>query len=199
MFYKYKDFTPVVHKTAFVHPQAVVTGNVTIGKDVYIGPFAAIRGDFGGIVISDGCNVQESCTIHMFPGVTVTLGENAHIGHGAIVHGAQVGKDTLIGMHAVLMDDAIIGDECIVGALCFVKAGQQIPDRSVAVGNPARIVKEVTDKMLAWKQEGTELYQQLARDCHEDLVLCDPIDSDSHKPISKSESSYIPWNQRKEK
>ena len=199
MFYKYKDYTPVVHKTAYVHPQAVVTGNVIIGKDVYIGPFAAIRGDFGGIVISDGCNVQESCTIHMFPGVTVTLGENAHIGHGAIVHGAQVGKDTLIGMHAVLMDDAQIGDECIVGALCFVKAGQVIPNRSVAVGNPARIVKEVTDKMLAWKQEGTELYQQLARDCHEDLVQCDPIDFESHEPISTSESSYIPWNQRKEK
>ena len=198
MFYKYKDFVPVVHKSAFVHPQAVVTGNVTIGKDVYIGPFAAIRGDFGGIVISDGCNVQESCTIHMFPGVTVTLGENAHIGHGAIVHGAQVGRDTLIGMHAVLMDDAQIGDECIVGALCFVKAGQIIPNRSIAVGNPARIVKEVTDKMLAWKQEGTELYQQLARDCHDQLEPCEPIDSESHKLRTTIESTYIPWNKRKE-
>ena len=118
----FEGFIPVVHESAFVHPLATVTGNVIIGRDVYIGPGAAIRGDWGGIVIEDGCNVQENCTIHMFPGVTVVLERGAHIGHGAIVHGAHVGANALIGMNAVVMDNADIGSRCIVGALCFVLA-----------------------------------------------------------------------------
>jgi len=159
--YAFDGFIPVVHESAFVHPQATVTGNVSIGKDVYIGPGAAIRGDWGGIVIEDGCNVQENCTIHMFPGVTVVLEAGAHIGHGAIVHGARIGANALVGMNAVVMDNAVIGAGSIVGALCFVPTDLQVPPRSVVVGNPARIVKEVSDEMLAWKGEGTALYQQL--------------------------------------
>ncbi len=159
--YAFDDFVPVVHESAFVHPQAAVTGNVIIGKDVYIGPGAAIRGDWGGIVIEDGCNVQENCTIHMFPGVTVVLEADAHIGHGAIVHGARIGANALIGMNAVVMDNAVIGSGSVVGALCFVPTGMQVPPRSVVVGNPAKIAKEVSDEMLAWKSEGTALYQQL--------------------------------------
>src|SRR5580700_5308196 len=127
MFYSFKGFIPVVDPSAFIHPQAVVTGNVWIGKDVYIGPGAAIRGDWGGIVIEDGCNVQENCTIHMFPGVTVLLMVGAHIGHGAIVHGAIIGRNCLIGMNSVIMDNVEIEDECIVGAMSFVKAGEKIP------------------------------------------------------------------------
>ncbi len=161
MIYAFEGFVPVVHETAFVHPQAAVTGNVIIGRDVYIGPGAALRGDWGGIEIGDGCNVQENCTIHMFPGVTVVLEPGAHIGHGAIVHGARIGANTLIGMNAVIMDNAVIGAGCIVGALCFVPADFEVPDRKVVVGNPARIVKDVSDEMLAWKTEGTALYQQL--------------------------------------
>jgi len=161
MIYAFEDFVPVVHETAFVHPQAAVTGNVIIGRNVYVGPGAAIRGDWGGIVIEDGCNVQENCTIHMFPGVVVTLEAGAHIGHGAIVHGARIGANSLIGMNAVIMDNAVIGSGCIVGALCFVPTDMVIPDRKVAVGNPAKIVKDVSDDMLAWKSEGTALYQQL--------------------------------------
>jgi carbonic anhydrase/acetyltransferase-like protein (isoleucine patch superfamily) len=159
--YAFDEFIPVVHESAFVHPQAAVTGNVIIGKDVYIGPGAAIRGDWGGIVIEDGCNVQENCTIHMFPGVTVVLEKGAHIGHGAIVHGARIGANALIGMNAVVMDNAVVGAGSIVGALCFVPSEMVIPERSVVVGNPAKIVKEVSDEMLAWKSEGTALYQQL--------------------------------------
>jgi phenylacetic acid degradation protein len=159
--YAFDGFIPVVHESAFVHPQATVTGNVVIGKDVYIGPGAAIRGDWGGIVIEDGCNVQENCTIHMFPGVTVVLEAGAHIGHGAIVHGARIGANALIGMNAVVMDNAVIGSGSIVGALCFVPTEMHVPPRSVVVGNPAKIVKEVSDEMLAWKSEGTALYQQL--------------------------------------
>ena len=161
MIYAFDDFIPVVHETAFVHPQAAVTGNVIIGRDVYIGPGAAIRGDWGGIVIADGCNVQENCTIHMFPGVTVLLDEGAHIGHGAVVHGAHIGANVLVGMNAVVMDNVDVGAGSIVGALCFVPADMQIPPRSVVVGNPAKIVKEVSDEMLAWKSDGTRLYQQL--------------------------------------
>ncbi len=161
MIYAFDDFIPVVHESAFVHPQAAVTGNVIIGRDVYIGPGAAIRGDWGGIVIADGCNVQENCTIHMFPGVTVLLDEGAHIGHGAVVHGAHIGANVLVGMNAVVMDNVDVGAGSIVGALCFVPADMQIPPRSVVVGNPAKIVKEVSDEMLAWKSDGTRLYQQL--------------------------------------
>ena len=161
MIYEFDGFIPVVHETAFVHPQAAVTGNVIIGADVYIGPGAAIRGDWGGIVIADGCNVQENCTVHMFPGVVVHLDPAAHIGHGAIIHGAHIGANALIGMNAVVMDNADVGEGCVVGALCFVPTGMQIPARKVVVGNPAKIVKDVSDEMLDWKSAGTRLYQQL--------------------------------------
>ena len=159
--FSFDGFVPVVHESAFVHPNATVVGNVVIGRDVYVGPGAVIRGDWGGVEIADGCNVQEGCVIHMFPGVTVRLEESAHIGHGAVVHGAHIGRNALIGMNAVVMDRADIGDESIVGALCFVPAEMQVPARSVVVGNPAKIVKQVSDEMLAWKTEGTALYQAL--------------------------------------
>lgn len=175
MIYEFKGFIPVVHPSSYVHPQAAVTGNVIIGKDVYIGPGAAIRGDWGGIIIEDGCNVQENCTIHMFPSVTVRLQEGAHIGHGAIIHGATIGRNCMIGMNAVVMDDVIIEEECIVGALSFIKAKMHIPRRSLVVGNPARIIKEVSDEMIAWKTKGTRLYQTLPKDCQTQLKAVEPL------------------------
>tara|TARA_Y100000782_G_scaffold66442_1_gene72293 strand:+ start:29099 stop:29695 length:597 start_codon:yes stop_codon:yes gene_type:complete len=173
--FEFNGYKPVIHESSFIHPNATVTGNVIIGKNVYIGPGAAIRGDWGEIIIEDGCNVQENCTIHMFPGTTVVLEESAHIGHGAIVHGARVGRNSLVGMNSVLMDDAIIGEECIIGALAFVPAKMEIPKRSVAVGNPVKIVKEVSEKMINWKTKGTELYQQLPTDCYKTLKPCEPL------------------------
>jgi phenylacetic acid degradation protein len=175
MFYSFKGFQPVVHPSAYVHPQAAVTGNVIIGADVYIGPGAAIRGDWGGIVIEAGCNVQENCTVHMFPGITVCLQEGAHIGHGAIIHGAQIGRDVLVGMNSVIMDEVIVGEGSIIGALTFIKAGEHIPARSLVVGNPARIIRQVSDEMLAWKKKGTQLYQQLPGELHTYLQPCDPL------------------------
>lgn len=175
MIYEFNGYKPVIHPSAFVHPMATVTGNVIIGKDVYIGPGAAIRGDWGEIIIEDGCNVQENCTIHMFPGVTVTLKEAAHIGHGAIIHGATIGRNSLIGMNAVIMDNAIIGEECIVGALCFIPAEKHIPNRSLVVGNPAEVIKEVSDEMIQWKTLGTALYQQLPAECRAHLKPCEPL------------------------
>ncbi len=175
MIYEFKGFRPVVHPTAFVHPQATVTGNVIIGAQVYIGPGAAIRGDWGEVLIEDGCNVQENCTLHMFPGLRVWLKTGAHIGHGAIIHGAVIGANSLVGMNAVIMDDADIGEECIIGALTFIKAGEQIPRRSLVAGNPGKIIKAVSDEMIAWKTQGTRLYQQLPAECHESLQACEPL------------------------
>ena len=175
MIYSFKGCIPVVHESSFVHPQACVTGNVIIGKEVYIGPGAAIRGDWGQIIIENGCNVQENCTIHMFPGVSVLLKENSHIGHGAIIHGATIGKNCLVGMNAVIMDNVVLGDECIVGALTLIKADTIIPCRSVVVGNPSKIVKEVSDEMIAWKTAGTMIYRQLPGDMMEGWELCEPL------------------------
>jgi carbonic anhydrase/acetyltransferase-like protein (isoleucine patch superfamily) len=175
MFYEFKGIKPIVHQLAYVHPQAAVTGNVVIGKDVYIGPGCALRGDWGQIIIEDGCNVQENCTVHMFPGVTVLLKEGSHIGHGAIIHGATIGRNCLVGMNAVIMDEVDLGDECIVGALCFIRQGEKIPPRSLLVGNPAKVIKQVSDEMMAWKTEGTALYQQLPQQCHQTLKPCEPL------------------------
>lgn len=175
MTYEFNGYRPVVHESAFIHPQATVTGNVVIGRNVYVGPGAAIRGDWGQIIIEDGCNVQENCTIHMFPGVTVVLRESAHIGHGAVIHGAVIGRNSLIGMNAVVMDEVEIGEECIIGALCFLKSGEKIPRRSLVVGNPGKVVKEVSDEMIAWKTEGTGLYQQLPEQCYDSLRACEPL------------------------
>ena len=191
--FSFNNFIPVVHPSSFVHPNATVTGNVIIGKNVYIGPGAAIRGDWGEIVIEDGCNVQENCTVHMFPGVTVTLEENAHIGHGAIIHGASIKKNALVGMNAVVMDNATIGANSIVGALCFVPEGMEIPERKIVVGNPAKIVKDVTDEMIAWKSEGTALYQSLPKELYETLKPCEPLREvpPDRKPQS---GDYKTWN-----
>jgi carbonic anhydrase/acetyltransferase-like protein (isoleucine patch superfamily) len=173
--YEFKSIKPVVHESSFIHPLAVVTGNVIIGKDVYVGPGAAIRGDWGKIIIEDGCNVQENCTIHMFPGITVLLKEGAHIGHGAIIHGATIGKNCLVGMNAVIMDNVELGNECIVGALTFIKADEKIPGRSMVVGNPSKIIKQVSDEMIQWKTEGTKLYQQLPGEIYEAWKECEPL------------------------
>ena len=175
MIYSFKNYTPVIHSSSFIHPLAAITGNVIIGKDCYIGPGAALRGDWGQIILEDGCNVQENCTIHMFPGVTVLLKQGSHIGHGAIIHGSTIGKNCLVGMNAVIMDNVELGDECIVGALSFIKQGEKIPSRSLIAGNPGKIIKEVTDEMIAWKTEGTKLYQLLPKEIHEGWSACEPL------------------------
>jgi len=194
MIYSYKDVIPVIHESSFVHPLAAVTGHVIIGRDCYIGPGAAIRGDWGKIIIGDGCNVQESCTIHMFPGTTVLLMQGSHIGHGAIIHGAIIGKNCLIGMNSVIMDNVELGDECIVGALTFVKQDEKIPARSLLAGNPAKIIKAVSDEMIAWKSDGTLLYQQLAGEMHQNWKECEPL---RKIPIedSKQDPIYKPWKE----
>jgi carbonic anhydrase/acetyltransferase-like protein (isoleucine patch superfamily) len=195
MIYRFGDHIPVIDPSSFVHPLAAVTGNVIIGKNVYVGPGAAIRGDWGGIVIEDGCNVQENCTIHMFPGITVRLLEGAHIGHGAVIHGAIIGKNCLIGMNSVIMDQVVLGEECIIGALTFVKAKEIIPRRSLVAGNPGKIIKQVTDEMIAWKTEGTKLYQELPDQCFNTLRPVLPLISpDDHLSQTHEHTPrYKPW------
>lgn len=197
MIYQFKNHKPVIHETAFVHPQAAVTGNVIIGAHCYIGPGAALRGDWGQIILEDGCNVQENCTIHMFPGVRVLLKEGAHIGHGAIIHGATIGRNCLVGMNAVIMDRVQLGDECVVGALSFIKADEIIPARSVIVGNPAKIVKQVSDEMLAWKTEGTKLYQQLPVEMQQHWQPCEPLRSPEEMQENDDSETYKTWNETK--
>lgn len=194
--FAFDGFRPVIHESAFVHPNATVTGNVIIGRDVYVGPGAAIRGDWGGIVIEDGCNVQENCTVHMFPGVTVVLERGAHIGHGAVIHGARIGRNSLVGMNAVVMDNVTVGEECIIGALCFVPTDMQIPRRKVVVGNPAKIVKDVSDEMIAWKTQGTALYQALPAQLYRSLQACEPLrEIEPDRPTQQT--SYKTWHDTK--
>lgn len=194
--YTFNGFIPVIKESSFIHPKASVTGNVLIGENVYVGPGAAIRGDWGQIIIEDGCNVQENCTIHMFPGTTVLLKEGAHIGHGAIIHGGTIGKNCLIGMNSVIMDDVIIEDECIIGALSFVSANTVIPRRSLVVGNPAKVIREVNDEMIAWKTKGTLLYQELPRECFDSLREVEPLrETEDNRP--NQNSNYLTWEKIK--
>ncbi len=196
MIQSFKGMVPVVHPSSFVHPQAVVMGHVTIGRSCYIGPGAVLRGDWGAIEVADGCNIQENCVVHMFPGTTVRFGEEAHIGHGAIVHGAQVGADVLVGMHAVLMDDVVLGDGCIVGALSFLKAKSVWEPRSLVLGNPAQIKGQVSDEMLAHKKEGTALYRGLPAEMHASLIEVEPL---PHDPGDRPRDfpDYETWQNRK--
>ncbi|HEU4989447.1 MAG TPA: transferase hexapeptide repeat family protein [Gemmatimonadaceae bacterium] len=194
MIYEFEGFVPVVHETAFVHPQAAVTGNVVIGRDVYVGPGAAIRGDWGAVIVGDGCNVQENCTIHAFPGATAVLEDAAHMGHGSVLHGGRLGENVLVGMNAVIMDNAEVGAGCIIGALTFVPANMQIPPRKVAVGSPAKVVRDVTDEMLEWKTEGTRLYQGLPARMRAAWKPCEPL---REIPAERREQqkSYRTWKE----
>lgn len=199
MIYSFKGHIPVVHESSFVHPLAAVTGNVIIGKDCYIGPGAAIRGDWGEIILEDGVNVQENCTVHMFPGKSIVLKKGAHVGHGAVIHGANLGENCLIGMNSVIMDGTQIGDECIVGAMSFVKAESVFGKRTLIVGNPAKKIKDVSEEMIAWKTAGTKLYQQLPSDCHDSLRAVEPLrELPADRPIQEDFYKTLQEIKRKE-
>ena len=198
MIFEFNEIIPVIDPSSFIHPQATVIGNVIIGKHVYVGPGAVLRGDWGQIIIEDGCNVQENCTVHMFPGTTVLLREGAHIGHGAVIHGATIGKNCLVGMNAVIMDNVQLGDESIVGALSFIKADEVFASRSLIVGNPAKKIKEVSDEMIEWKSEGTALYQRLPQQMHSSLKECEPL---TIIPVQREVKYpvYKTWNESQQK
>ena len=191
-FYSFGGLIPVVHPSSYVHELAVIVGDVIINEDCYIGPGAVIRGDWGRITLEKGCNVQENCVVHMFPGKHITMEEGAHVGHGAVVHGAQLKKNCLIGMNAVILDGAVVGENCIVGALSLVKADEVIPDNHLFVGNPGRVVRELTPDQIEWKTKGTELYQALPKDCYASLLPVTPLhEMEPGRPDHTA--TYTPW------
>lgn len=174
--YSIDGVTPVVDPSSYVHPSAVLIGDVIIGKNCYIGPTACLRGDFGRILIGDGANVQDSCIMHGFPGTDTVVEENGHIGHGAILHGCRIRRGALIGMNSVINDNAEIGEAAIVAAMSFVKAEMVVPPRTLAAGSPARVLRELSTLEMAWKAEGTRSYQDLTMRCldtmRETVALC---------------------------
>lgn len=161
--YSIDGVTPVVHPSSFVHPSAVLIGDVIIGPGCYIGPCASLRGDFGRIIIGAGANVQDNCTIHGFPEHDTLIEDDGHIGHGAILHCCHIGRNAMVGMNAVIMDQAEIGESAIVASMAFVKAAMVVPPRCLVAGIPARIVRDLSAKEMAWKVTATALYQQLAQ------------------------------------
>jgi phenylacetic acid degradation protein len=159
--YEIDGVRPVVDPTAYVHPSAVLIGDVIVGPRCYIGPLASLRGDFGRLIIEEGANVQDSCVMHGFPGADTVVEQDGHIGHGAVLHGCRIGRNAMVGMNAVVMDEAVIGAESIVAAMSFVKAKMVVPPRSMVMGTPAKIMRELTDQDIAWKSFGTRQYHQL--------------------------------------
>lgn len=160
--YEFDGLRPVVHPTAFVHPTAVLIGDVIVGPRCYVAPLASLRGDFGRLILEEGSNLQDTCVMHGFPGTDTVVEPDGHIGHGAVLHGCRIGRNALVGMNAVIMDNAIVGESSIVAASAFVKAGMIIPPRTLAGGVPAKVMRELTEAEMAWKAEGTAGYQKLA-------------------------------------
>lgn len=167
--YAWDGIVPVIDPAAFVHPEAVVIGDVIIGPACYVGPCAVLRGDFGRIVLERGSNVQETCVVHSFPDKDVLVEEAGHIGHGAVLHGCRIGRNAMVGMNAVVMDEAAVGENSIVAAMAFVKAGAQIPPNSLAVGSPAKVVRKLSAAEIDWKRRGTAIYQRVALEAREKL------------------------------
>jgi phenylacetic acid degradation protein len=166
---------PVVHASAFVHPTAVLIGDVIVGANCYIGPNASLRGDFGRVVLEEGSTLQDTCVMHSFPEMDTIVESNGHIGHGAVLHGCRIGRDAMVGMNAVVMDEAEIGEMSIVAAMAFVKSAEKIPPRSLVVGIPAKVMRQLTDEEIAWKQRGTETYQKLAVRSLQSMQPAEPL------------------------
>ncbi len=173
--YAIDGIVPVVDPTAYVHPSAVLIGDVIVGPGCYVGPCASLRGDFGRLILEAGANLQDTCVMHGFPGTDTVVGKNGHIGHGAVLHGCRVGRDALVGMNAVIMDNAVIGEASIVAASAFVKASQEIPPRVLVAGMPAKVIRPLSEEEIAWKADGTRTYQDLTRRCLATLVETDPL------------------------
>lgn len=173
--YAYEGLRPVVDPSAFVHPDAVLIGDVHVGPGCFVGPGAALRGDICRIVVERGANVQDGCILHGFPGKECRVEENGHVGHGAVLHGCRVGRNALVGMNAVVMDDAVVGADAFVGAMSFVKAGFVVPPRTLVAGVPARPIKELSDEEIGWKSDGTAVYQRIAQRCLATLERCEPL------------------------
>ena len=173
--YAIDGVTPVIDPTAYVHPTAVLIGDVIIGPGCYVGPLACLRGDFGRLIMEQGSNLQDTCIVHGFPGSDTVIEVDGHIGHGAVIHGARIGRNALVGMNSVIMDGAVIGEASIVAAMSFVKTGMQVPPKSLVMGMPARVVRTLSDAEIEWKYKGTLEYQQLAVRCRQNMHEVMPL------------------------
>ena len=190
--YSLDGLIPVVDATAFVHPQATLIGDVIVGPGCYVGPGASLRGDFGRIVLNAGCNVQDCCVLHSFPAHETLLEVDAHVGHGAVLHGCTVRRSALIGIGAIVMDDAVVEEEAFVGAASFVRAGFVVPRRTLVTGVPARVVRELKREELAWKVTGTREYQQLTVRCLATLEACEPLTAPEPDRPTFAAASAVP-------
>lgn len=190
--YAIENLVPVVHPLAYVHPTAVLIGDVIIDKHCYIGPNAVLRGDFGRIVVKQGANVQDTCVVHSFPEKDCIIEENGHIGHGAILHGCHIGENALVGMNAVIMDDAVIGAESLVAATAFVKSAFECPPRSLLAGSPATVKRQLSDKEVAWKTNGTKQYHHLTERCLQSLQQVEPLTEVQSDRPRFTDSAYKP-------
>ena len=173
--YSIDGVTPVIDPTAYVHPTAVLIGDVIIGPGCYVGPLACLRGDFGRLIMEQGSNLQDTCVVHGFPGSDTVIEVDGHVGHGAVIHGARIGRNALVGMNSVIMDGAVIGEASIVAAMSFVKTGMQVPPKSLVMGMPARVVRTLSDAEIEWKYKGTLEYQQLAVRCRQNMHEVTPL------------------------
>lgn len=189
--YEIDGVKPVIDPSSYIHPTAVIIGSVQIGKNCYIGPNASIRGDYGTIIFEDGVNFQDMCVAHGFPNGITRIKENGHISHGAVIHGCTIGKNTMVGIQSVIMDNAEIGDECMIAALSYIKPNFKAPNRSIIAGIPAVVKREVTDKEIEWKTNGTKLYQQLADRSIDSLKPCEPL-TDKNQQKSFNIDSFKP-------
>lgn len=181
--YEIDGIVPVIDPAAYVHPDAILIGDVIVGPDCYVGPAASLRGDFGRLILEKGANLQDTCVMHGFPNTDTIVEEDGHIGHGAILHGCRVGRNAMVGMNAVIMDNAVIGESSIVAAMAFVKAGALIPAKSLVAGLPGKIVRQLSEDEIQWKREGTRSYQSLALRCQKSLKPAKPLQrAESNRP-----------------
>ncbi len=195
--YSIDGVIPVVHPEAFVHPTAVLIGDVIIGPGCYVGPCASLRGDFGRLILERGSNIQDGCVMHGFPSTDTVIEEDGHIGHGAILHGCRIGRDALVGMNATVMDGAVIGESAMVAAMAFVRAGFEVPPRTLAAGIPAKILRPLTDRDLAWKREGTADYQRLVLRSQRSLKAVEPLSEiEANRPRVDGGSGIPPYLQK---
>jgi phenylacetic acid degradation protein len=173
--YAFEGIVPVVHPTSYLHPSAVLIGDVTVGPGCYIGPHASLRGDFGRVVVEGDSSIQDSCTLHTGAGSDVVVRRGATIGHGVILHGCTIGVNALVGMNSVVLDGAVIGEESLVAALSLVKNDAVMPERHLIAGNPAKAVKALPAEAIRWKNDGDGEYQRLAARSLAGLVACEPL------------------------
>lgn len=197
--YSYDGVIPVIAPSAFVHPSAVIIGDVTIGPGVYVAPCASLRGDLGRIIVGEGANIQDTVVVHGFPRTDTVIEANGHIGHGAVIHACTLKRNVLVGMNAVVMDFAVVGESAIVAASAFVPAQSEIAPKSLAVGVPAKVVRALTDDELAWKLEATATYQQLCLNSRRSMVPCIPLTAPEENRRRCSEPEVLPLSEFKKR